>query len=172
MSAETLEELRRAFDATFAARRPLPAELVDLVAVRAGGLSCAVRVAEIGGVAPYRCVASLPSEEPSLLGIAAVRGEVLPVYDLAALAGSGVAGAPRWMLLSRGAERVALAFDAIEEYLRVARTAFVAAPPPEPEAKPVAAEFVRGPSSLRPVVSVSALLHTIEGWLGLPRKER
>jgi chemotaxis signal transduction protein len=172
MSSATLDELQRAFDASFAAPLPAPAERVDLIALRAGSLSCAVRMAEIGSVVPFHGVGPLPCDEPALLGVAAVRGAVLPVYDLSALAGAGAAHAPRWMLVAAGADRVALAFDEIEEYLRVGRDELVAASDSGSQATPAVAEAVRHGSSLRPVVSIASVLRHLEQRLGLPKKER
>jgi chemotaxis signal transduction protein len=168
---EKLDELRRAFDSGFASKRVTPEEHVDLIALRAGGRSYAVRISEVGSVVPFRSVAPLPCDEPAMLGIAAVRGTALPVYDLAALVDDGAAQAPRWMLLSGGADRVALAFDEIEEYLRLPRGQLV--PASEHGATTsVVAELVRSGSSLRPVVSVASVLRRLEQRLGLPLKER
>jgi chemotaxis signal transduction protein len=162
-----LDELRRAFDASFAAAPPAPAERVDLIALRAGDLSCAVRMAEVGSVVPFREVAPIPCDEPAFRGVAGVRGAMLPVYDLAALMGAGAAAAPRWMLVSGGAERVALAFDEIEEYLRVGRDQIVAA-----AEGAAATEAVRAGSSVRAVVSVATVLKDLGLRLGVAHKER
>jgi len=167
-----LDELRRAFDSGFASKRAAPAEHVDLIALRAGGRSYAVRISEVGSVVPFRSIAPLPCDEPAMLGIAAVRGAAVPVYDLAALVGDGAARAPRWMLLSGGADRVALAFDEIEEYLRLPRGQLVAASEHGAAATPAVAELVRHGSSLRPVVSLASVLSKLEERLGLPLKER
>jgi purine-binding chemotaxis protein CheW len=148
----TLEALRRAFDSTFAVEPAAATERTDLVALRAGGRSFAVRVSDFAGVVPFRGVAPVPCDEPALLGLAAVRGAPLPVYDLAALLGDGYAEAPRWMRRSAGANRGALAFDEIEEYLRVSREQLVEAPQRAGVTPSAAAELVRdrprcGPSS-------------------------
>jgi chemotaxis signal transduction protein len=166
-----LDELRRAFDSGFASKRAAPAEHVDLIALRAGDRSYAVRISEVGSVVPFRSVAPLPCDEPAMLGIAAVRGTAVPVYDLAALVGDGAARAPRWMLLSGGADRVALAFDEIEAYLRLPRGQLVPASEHGATTSAVA-ELVRSGSSLRPVVSVASVLGLLEQRLGLPLKER
>jgi chemotaxis signal transduction protein len=174
MSADSgkLGELRRAFDSGFAAERAAPVERVDLIALRAGERSYAVRISEIGSVVPFRGVVPLPCQEPALLGLAAVRGTAMPVYDLAALVGDGAAAAPRWMLLSAGTDRVALAFDEIEEYLRLPREKLVAASERGAAATPARAEVVRDGSSLRPVVSMASVLRNLEQRFGLPTKER
>jgi purine-binding chemotaxis protein CheW len=169
---ELLETLRRAFDAAFAAEPEPPAERVNLVALRAGGRSWAVRISEVAGVAPLAGLAALPCDEPAMLGLAAIGGTPVPVYDLAALLGEGGARAPRWMLLSAGADRVALAFDELEEYLRVPREQVVAASGPVAAGDARATELVRAAGALRPVVSLDAVLKTLEARLGLSTKGR
>jgi chemotaxis signal transduction protein len=171
MSAESgrIDELRRTFDSAFASEPAAPVERVDLIALRAAARSYAVRVSEIAGVVPFGGAVPLPCEEPAMLGIAAVRGTPLAVYDLAALVGDGPAKAPRWMLLSAGADRVALAFDELDGYLRIPRDQLVAAAP-EHGAKatfrPV--ELARCGASLRPIVSVTAVVRELERRLGPP----
>lgn len=167
-----LGALRRAFDFGFAIERAEPVDRVDLIALRAGGRSYAVRISEIGSVVHFRGVVPLPCREPALLGLAAVRGTAIPVYDLAALVGDGAAVAPRWMLLSAGADRLGLAFDEIEEYLRLPREKLVAASERGGAGTPAGAEVVRDGSSLRPVVSMASVLRHLEQRLGLPIKER
>jgi purine-binding chemotaxis protein CheW len=162
----TLEALRRAFDSAFAVEFAAATERVDLVALRAGGRSFAVRVSDVAGVVTFRGVAPVPCDEPAMLGLAAVRGAPLPVYDLAALLGDGSAQAPRWMLLSAGTNRVALAFDEIEEYLRVPREQLIPASQGGRATPSAASELVRTGSSVRPVVSMSSLLKELEQRLG------
>jgi chemotaxis signal transduction protein len=167
-----VEALRRAFDSEFGREPAGPVERVDLVAIRAGGQSHAVRVSEIGGVVPFAAVAPLPCDDAAMLGIAAIRGAPLPVYDLAALLGRSAVGSPRWMLLSAGAERVGFAFDEIEEHLRVPRESLVALPRRASTAGSPPEELVRGGSSLRPVLSMPALLAQLERRLGASTKGR
>ena len=61
----------------------------------------------------------LPSPVAALLGMAGFRGQIAAVYDLAALFGYQRQTPPRWMVLSREREPVALAFDAFEAHLAV-----------------------------------------------------
>jgi chemotaxis signal transduction protein len=165
----TVEELRRAFDSAFASEPAPPVDRVDLVALRAGDRSYAVRVSDVGAVVPLGAVAAMPCDEPAFLGIAASRGAPVAVYDLAALLGDGAVRAPRWVLLTAGADRVAFAFDEIEEYLRVPREQLVAAQPPELAAAGPS-ELLRAGARQRPVVSLGQLVKRLEERLGLPRK--
>jgi chemotaxis signal transduction protein len=166
-----LEELRRQFDSAFAAEPAPRVERVDLVVLRVGEASYAVRVSEVAAVAPLGGVARVPCGEPAFLGIAAFRGAPVPVYDLAALLGDGAARAPRWMLLAGGEDRVALAFDELEQYLRAAREQLVAAARPGASAAEPG-ELLRAGASLRPVVSLASVRMELERRLGLPEKGR
>jgi chemotaxis signal transduction protein len=57
----------------------------------------------------------VPAELPGLLGLSAVRGHLVPVFDLASLLGAGShSQAPRWVALHEGKELLGLAFDEFE----------------------------------------------------------
>jgi purine-binding chemotaxis protein CheW len=116
-----LAELRATFDAGFAERRgadPPPARA--LLAVRAGGVPLAVPIEELAGFHAAGRIVPLPDGAPGLLGLAGIRGRIVAVHDLAAAVGAGaLAGAPRWLLVTGGAEPLALAIDAIEGHLKL-----------------------------------------------------
>ena len=117
------EDLRREFDAAFA--RPPASGIEDeerLLAVRVGGDRYAIRLAEIAALHADRTIVPLPSPLPELLGLAAFRGDLAPVYDLAALLGHARRAEPRWLVLSRSTPPVGLAFDVFDAQL-VVRTA-------------------------------------------------
>jgi hypothetical protein len=76
------------------------------------------------------------------------------------------------MLVSRGAHRVALAFDEIEEYLRVAGEGLVAAAPRGSTTACTPSELVRDGASPRPVISVAELLKQLEERLAARTKGR
>lgn len=172
MSADEgrLGEMRRAFDSAFAAEPVAPPERVDLIALRTAGRPYAVRASDVASVVATGTVVPFPCDEPALLGLGAVRGAPVPVYDLAALLGDGAAKAPRWTILSHGPERLGLAFDELEGYLRVPAADLAAAP--DPAAGQAATELVRAGSSLRPVVSVASLVRRVKQRCGIPTKER
>ena len=161
MSASaTLDELRRAFDAAFAAApagaRPLE---VPLLALRAGGEPLAVRALETAGLQRLPRVVALPSRRPEVLGVTGWRGAVLPVYALSRLMGlPDGAEPPRWMLLC-GEERLALAFTAFEAHLRVAPEALE--PAARGAARPAVRELVHLDGRVRSVVSIPDLLMAI-----------
>jgi chemotaxis signal transduction protein len=115
-------ELRAAFDRTYA----LPSlsqeanQSEDLLAIRLAGNAYAIKVSEISGLANNRKTIALPSAMPELLGVAGIRGALVPVYSLAAL--MQVNRGPeedRWLALCGTEEPIGLAFTEFEGYLQV-----------------------------------------------------
>ena len=159
---KTVESLRAAFDAAFAAPpRGARRDLVPLLALRAGGDAVAVRVLETAGLLPARVIVPAPSRRPEVLGVCGHRGVVLPVFSLARLLGRSENGdAPRWMLLAGGAERVALAFGTLDGHVLVPPSALRRA---QGEAVGHLAEIVEIGGAGRPVVSIPSLLRAITG---------
>lgn len=119
-----LAELRRAFDRSFALPPPQAAqEVEDLLAIRVAGDPYAVRLREISGMMAGRKVVSVPAGAPGLLGLAGIRGGVVPVFGLASILGYGQAsGEPRWMILCGVEDPIALAFPDFEGFLRLPKS--------------------------------------------------
>jgi chemotaxis signal transduction protein len=126
-----LADLRQAFDASFALPPAPPRDdLVDLLAVTVGADRLAVPLAMMSGLVADRVVTPLPGSPPDLLGVAGLRGHLVPVYRLAQAAGRGGAWAehggadpPRWLVLAGGSPTFAVAVDRVDGHLRVARGA-------------------------------------------------
>jgi purine-binding chemotaxis protein CheW len=103
----------------------------------------------------------VPSPRPELLGVAGIRGAIVPIYSLAQLLGRADDGAPRWVVLAAaGAERVGLAAEAFERHLVV----------PAADLRPVAhpgagerhaPEVVHLGGAVTPVLSVPSLVQAI-----------
>lgn len=111
----TAADLREAFDRSFAVAPALePPQLENFLAVRVSGDPYAIRSGGILAIHVDRRVAPLPSALPALLGVAGFRGQLMPVYDLAALIGGAARAAPRWLAVARAREAVALAFESFE----------------------------------------------------------
>jgi chemotaxis signal transduction protein len=115
-------QLRSAFDNAFALPLEQPqADGVELLIVSAGGQLYAMRTRELAGIEVDRKVVPLPATAPELLGLCAAQGELVPVFELAAVLGAPAAkSTPRWIALHRDKELVALAFDELRESRRVA----------------------------------------------------
>jgi purine-binding chemotaxis protein CheW len=157
--------LRAAFDAAFAAPARAPRrDEIALLALRVGTEPFAMRVLEAAGILAGRPLAAVPSRRPELLGVAGLRGNVVPVYSVARLVGRAVdeAEAPRFLVLAAvGAdERVALAFSGFDGHLRVPPAALAAA---SDGARAHVRELVQLGAEARPVLSVPSLLKAITG---------
>lgn len=152
-------ELRREFDRAFA-EPPRPDggnEREDLLALRAGADACVVRLSEIRGLLARPTIVSLPGPLPELLGLAGLRGALVPVYSLAALQGQATPrDAPGWMILVEADGLVGLAFEELLEYVRLERAEIAALPRtmPGPELRQVA----RVGEALRPLIDVPSLV--------------
>ena len=114
-----VEELRRTFDHSFAEPPPPPHDtLENLLLIQVGGLRHALRLSELSGLQKQRRIVPLTSTvKPGLLGVAGVRGRIVPVFSLGALLGHGAApgGSPhRWLAQYGTAEPMAFAFDELE----------------------------------------------------------
>jgi chemotaxis signal transduction protein len=112
-------ELRDAFDRSFTqAPSPEAGAVENLLAIRLGANPYALRLSDVSGLFADKNTTWLPSPVPELLGMAGIRGTVLPVYDLGMLLGCPRAAAPRWLVVAAGAP-VALAFEAFDGYMSV-----------------------------------------------------
>src|SRR5260370_41047957 len=80
-------ELRSVFDQARAAPFSSGAEehTEDLLAIRVSRDAYAIRVSEIAGLATDRNIVAFPTPIPELLGVASIRGALVPVYSLAML---------------------------------------------------------------------------------------
>jgi purine-binding chemotaxis protein CheW len=118
-------DLARAFDSSFANPvRTVGDDCDDFLAIRTGGDSYAVRLRDVVGLTADRKIVPLPTSQPALLGIAGLRGGVVPVYSLATLLGSSAPSgeAPRWMLLVGAGALLGFAFDQFDGQVRVPRS--------------------------------------------------
>jgi len=109
------DELRRAFDAGFAAAPSAPAPAgTDLLVFGLGAL----RLADVSSFHVDLAITALPATDPALLGIAIVRGAIVPVFDAARLLARPPGGALRWVAIVRGR---GLAFGDFRGHARVAQ---------------------------------------------------
>lgn len=157
-------ELRSVFDRARAAPFSLGAEeqAENLLAIRVSRDGYAIRVSEISGLATDKKIVAFPSPISELLGVAAIRGALVPVYSLAALLGYGSeTGQVRWLALCGTEEPFALALSEFEGYLRVPQGQLYS-----PEQKDVTRTFVthvaREIDMVRAVVSISLIRQAIQ----------
>jgi purine-binding chemotaxis protein CheW len=121
--SKSAADLRLEFDNTFAAPPAgSGADRESLITLRVAGEALAVKTLHITEVARRRRIVPLPSRVPGLLGIMALRGALIPVYDLATLLGLPAAGGQgSWLILVNPEAPVGLLFDEFQGQFEVAR---------------------------------------------------
>lgn len=87
--------------------------------MRVGDSELCLDLSELSGVALMPRLLSLPGSRRDLLGVVAVRGRILPVFDLAALLGltgaAGLAPSMRWMALVD--DQLGFAFERLQAHI-------------------------------------------------------
>ena len=156
-------ELRNAFDRARAV--PWGAAAVErienLLAIRVSGDAFAIRLSEISGLATDRKIVAFPSPLSELLGLAAIRGRLIPVYSLAALLGYTVnTGHGRWLALCGTEEPVGLALNDFEGYLRVPLTQVF--PAEKKDEGLHVKHVVHAADGVRDIVSIPLLIEVIQ----------
>jgi len=166
-------QLRQAFDRTFA----LPPsgaspEVEDLLTIRVAGDPYAIRLLDIAEIVTERRVVSVPAVTPDLLGLAGIRGGIVPVFGLSSILGYGPdSGAPRWMIICKSEEPIALAFSDFEGYLRLPASALHADEnfgTTRDHVKYVN-QFASTPDGVRAVISIPLIMATIRNRISQHR---
>ncbi|MBZ5617407.1 MAG: chemotaxis protein CheW [Acidobacteriia bacterium] len=169
LHALALAELRSAFDESFALPSRSREHQESVIQVRVGSEVFAIRTGHIAGLVKSKKIVPLPSRIPELRGLAALRGSLIPVYDLAALLGipPGVSG-PSWLVLVSCDTLIGLAFDGFEgqqvpEWLS-----------DQQSERQYVRQLVRIGSAVRAVLDIPGLAAAIRKRAGLapPAKER
>lgn len=156
----TAVELCRAFDAAFAEPPPAASATGEgLLGIGLAGNAYAVRLSEMAGLFKDRHVTWLPSSQPDLLGVAGVRGLLVPVYDLPSLLGHPLAADPRWLLLILTPDPLGLAFERFEGQFRVPRERIVSSVAGN---VPHVSQAVRTADLRRRVIDVASIVETIK----------
>jgi chemotaxis signal transduction protein len=121
----TAAAFRLAFDESFADVQTQDHQVQEsLLLVRIGGDPYAIRLREITELVTTRAVVPLPSSDHNLLGLAGIRGNIVPVFGLGPLLGYIISpDASRWAVLYGTDEPIALAFSEFEGYLQLPATA-------------------------------------------------
>jgi len=126
--AVRVADLRRAFDESFARKPPeLSADERNFLALRQGPERYAIRLEDVAGLFADKTVVPFRSRLPELLGIAGIRGSLVPVFSLGQLLGyPRPTTTPRWLFVS-ARSAVAFAFDELDGYLRAPSSAIAEA---------------------------------------------
>lgn len=163
LQSTTAERLKGEFDRAFA---ELPAQAESgqeaLLALNAGGDPYALSVSEIRALARDRPIAPVPgSAQGGFLGLAGLRGALMPVWDLAQALGYARPGKAAWLAVSAAEPSWALAFEHFEGYLML----------PQASLRPTAAQGPLAAFSsvsavtegrLRPVVDLGLLAKILQ----------
>jgi chemotaxis signal transduction protein len=167
-SSVTARTLREAFDAAFAAPLPEPAPSGEvLLILQAGGESLAVRRGEVTGFLRAAGIARAPGRSPAFVGLAAVRGEVFPVWNLADLMGRGrpADAGDGWLVLA-GSGDSSCAF-VVEDFdqMFLAPAEALAGPQKTGGASALVKGAVQWNARLVPILDVPAALRRISTFL-------
>ena len=154
--------LREEFDRAFASASDVRTmETSHLLAVRIGGDRYAIPIAEITGLQADRVIAPVPTTVAGLLGLAGIRGELVPVYSLATLIGyPHSTHAMRWVALCGSGQTLGLAFDEFERHLNLSLAQIATVESAGEKAEHVRA-VARAPDGPRPVISIPSVVAEI-----------
>jgi chemotaxis signal transduction protein len=167
---KTAAELRQAFDLSFALPPPQASPGVeDLLTFRVTGDPYAIRLYDIAGMVTGRKVVPVPAATLDLLGLAGLRGGIVPVFGLSSILGYGQApDSPRWMILCGAEEPIALAFSDFEGHLRLPKSCLHA-----DENLRATRQYVNQVAStdagVRAVISIPLVVATIRNRIGRER---
>ncbi len=169
--SEQAVELRRAFDRSFVElQRFEPVATEDFLSIHVGGEPYVLRLTEIAGLFVDKKVTELPTRVAELRGVAAFRGAMVPVYDLAPLLGYSPSKATRWMVMAATA-RVALAFDAFDGHFRFPLAAIASRP--ESNSQDHIRQIVRADGGIRSIIHLPSVIAAIRNQVpeAAPKKE-
>ncbi|MBS2024383.1 MAG: chemotaxis protein CheW [Deltaproteobacteria bacterium] len=161
LSVAGVSELRRAFDASFAAAPASASEdTADLLALRLAGDAHAVRLEELTGLVRVPKLLPVPARAPAFLGLVGLRGLLVPVFSLAEVLGyPAPREVPRWMLLCGKSEPLGLAFDDFEAFLRLPLSAITRLAPGAQ--RPCVLEVVQARDEAKSIIDLARVLATL-----------
>ncbi|MFP5502240.1 MAG: chemotaxis protein CheW [Candidatus Sericytochromatia bacterium] len=157
---DALQVLRQAFDRVFA-EPPTEEEqgLEELIVVRLGGERLAIRLTALAGIERLDRVVPLPGGPPGFLGLAGLRGRLVPVFDLAGMLGRPAGPFTGWVAVVGRQEPVGWAFDELVGVETVAREAIK--PAEAQAAGALVPEAARLGTELVGVLSVEAVMAAV-----------
>lgn len=163
------ETLRREFDAAFAAPpRGSSEDSAAFLLIGVGGNAFALDVRDVGGMAAGRWVTPAPSPDSALIGLSAIRGKVVPVFDLGAVLGEPRSTeGQRWIVLSRDQDPIAFAFSELQGHLRVDRSELATIDNPRDA---WIRQVLRTETGMRPIIVVADLSAAVRGRTEAKRK--
>lgn len=161
--ASRVAELRASFDAAFALAPPeASAASIGLLAIRVGKDGYAIRMTDLSDVQAARRVVPLPGGRSELIGLAGIRGRLVPVYSLAALLGQAETQAWTWLAICGTEQPIGLTFDELEGYLQASPADLYAAAESE-RSRGHVREVLRKDGTTTMVVSADSIVGMLRG---------
>jgi chemotaxis signal transduction protein len=161
--------MRQAFDEGFGLPLVSDAQIrEDFLLIRLHQQAHALRLSEILGLRAGGWITPVPGSPPEMLGLAGHKGSILPVYDLAVLLGFPAGSAGRWQVATREPELI-LSIEHFDRHLRCSLDAI--APLHQDGQQHIVAQL-RTAQGHCPVISVHAVLNTIQNKARVARQER
>jgi chemotaxis signal transduction protein len=167
VDSSRLQELRTSFDQTFAVAPRAEAEpLISLISVRVINKPFVLRSEHIIGIVKAKRITPFPSSIPECIGVAGIRGVLVPVFRLAGFLGLECpTGAGHWIVLANRESPIGFAFDEFEGQVEVARSALYSE---QANGGSTNAELLaRIRSSVRPVIDIAQIVQQIRNKAGL-----
>jgi chemotaxis signal transduction protein len=154
-------DMRRAFDQSFATPHVGASESLErMIVIRLGGEPFAMRASHISGIARAKCIVSLPSRIPEVLGLAGIRGTLVPVFDLRSILKlKPCVSTPSWLALVVDQVPIALGFDEFDGQVELSPTNLYADESPTPRSHVQLLARI-GPS-VHPVIDIPSILEVI-----------
>lgn len=171
--SERLDAMRRAFDQSYAVPPAgESASLERMIMIRLGGEPFVMRAGQITGLAKANRIVPLPSRIPEMLGLAGIRGTLVPVFDLAGILQlKSRTSTPSWLALVNCEVCIALGFDEFNGQEELTPASLYADESHIPRRH--VQLLARIGSSVQPVIDVPSILEVIRKNAGLsgPGKE-
>jgi purine-binding chemotaxis protein CheW len=157
-------ELRQIFDRSFIQVQHVESVATeDFLAIHVAGDPYALRLSEVAGLYAERKITPVPTNVAELKGIAAFRGTMVPVYDLAALLRYPPSSTARWIVRAANAP-VALAFDAFDRHCRLPCAAVSSES--STRSSDYLGQIIRAGDFVRPLVNLPSLIAAIRSVAG------
>jgi chemotaxis signal transduction protein len=165
-------DMRRAFDQSFATPHVDVSESLErMITIRLGGEPFVMRASHISGIARAKRIVSLPSRSPEVLGLAGIRGTLVPVFDLRGILRlKPCASTPSWLALVVDHVPIALGFDEFDGQVELSPANLYADESSTPR-KHVQL-LARIGSSVHPVIDIPSILEVIREKADVSGKTR
>jgi len=157
-----VRELQDAFDRTFSEPpRASVGQHEDFLAITLGSDPYAMRLSDVAALFLSRHITGLPGSVPALLGLVALRGALVPAYDLGSLLGYPKSASARWLAVILDG-RVAVGFGQFDGHVRVSRDAIAEAPSGGTASRqPLVRESLHIEGGVRPIVHLPSVLEAV-----------